>query len=139
MDQTQIAEKLQIIQDGINTEGDLINQIITALEGKGGNNGDISIETCTGLLTMGDQFDSPGGQEEYTCYYLNNNLETVSFTGIPEEENTFHPVKNSLFVIIGWHNMDGNCGASGSCNVLHSRYGIAICTATGDFSMEYMS
>lgn len=32
-----IAEKLQIIQDGINTEGDLINQIAAALEGKSGN------------------------------------------------------------------------------------------------------
>lgn len=138
MSQTQIAEKLQIIQDGINTEGDLINQIITALEGKSGNNGDISVETCTGLLTVRRVGSSPIPATEYTCYYLNNNLETVSFTGTTEEENTFHPVKNSIFVIIGWHNMDGNCGASGSCNVLHARYGIAICTATGDFSMEYM-
>lgn len=45
MDQTQIAEKLQIIQDGINAEGDLINQIITTLEGKSGS-GSNNLKMC---------------------------------------------------------------------------------------------
>lgn len=45
MSQTQIAEKLQIIQDGINTEGELIGQIAAALKGKGKEEN--SIETCS--------------------------------------------------------------------------------------------
>lgn len=40
-----IAEKLQIIQDGINTESDLISQIAAALEGK--SKEENPIETCS--------------------------------------------------------------------------------------------
>lgn len=52
MDQTQIAEKLQIIQDGINTEGDLINQIITALEGKSGSGNNLTWKQISSLPTV---------------------------------------------------------------------------------------
>lgn len=45
MDQAQIAEKLQVIQDGINIEGELITQIAAALEGK--SKEENSIETCS--------------------------------------------------------------------------------------------
>ena len=45
MDQVQIAEKLQVIQDGINTEGELIIQIAAALEGK--SKEENPIETCS--------------------------------------------------------------------------------------------
>lgn len=37
MDQAKIAEKLQVIHDGIETEGELINQIAAALESKNNN------------------------------------------------------------------------------------------------------
>lgn len=50
MDQTQIAEKLQIIQDGINTEGDLINQIIAAFEGKKNNNNKNNKYNCSIII-----------------------------------------------------------------------------------------
>lgn len=58
MDQTQIAEKLQIIQDGINTEGDLINQIITALGGKSiARSADNNLPfSLTGECIYGDKF-----------------------------------------------------------------------------------
>lgn len=52
MDQTQIAEKLQIIQDGINTESDLINQIITALEGKSGSGNNLTWKQISSLPTV---------------------------------------------------------------------------------------
>ncbi len=52
MDQTKIAEKLQIIQDGINTEGDLINQIITALEGKSGSGNNLTWKQIASLPTV---------------------------------------------------------------------------------------
>lgn len=62
MDQTQIAEKLQIIQDGINTEGNLINQIFAALEGKssGGNANNNLPFTLTGDCVYGDKFIATG-------------------------------------------------------------------------------
>lgn len=62
MDQTQIAEKLQIIQDGINTEGDLINQIITALGGKSiARSADNNLPfSLTGECVYGDKFIATG-------------------------------------------------------------------------------
>ena len=62
MDQTQIAEKLQIIQDGINTEGDLINQIITALGGKSiARSADNNLPfSLTGECIYGDKFIATG-------------------------------------------------------------------------------
>ena len=42
-----IAEKLQIIQSGVNTEGDLINQISMALENKAGNNNELKLQEKT--------------------------------------------------------------------------------------------
>lgn len=62
MDQTQIAEKLQVIQDGINTEGNLINQIITALGGKGiARSADNNLPfSPTGECVYGDKFIATG-------------------------------------------------------------------------------
>lgn len=62
MNQTQIAEKLQVIHNGINTEGNLINQIIAALEGKSmtrsaDNNLPFSL---TGECVYGNKFIATG-------------------------------------------------------------------------------
>lgn len=77
MDQAQIAEKLQVIQDGINTEGDLISQIITTLGGKSmarstDNNLPFSL---TGECVYGDKFIATGEPSEVgpgaDCYDYN--------------------------------------------------------------------
>lgn len=57
-----IAEKLQIIQNGINTEGDLISQIAAALEGKSGSgntNNNLPF-SLTGDCVYGDEFIATG-------------------------------------------------------------------------------
>lgn len=135
-----MIENIDAANAEITAQTELINQITTALKGKGGVTNNSTIETCTGLLTLADyDIESPSPIDAYTCYYMNNNLELVSFSGLPTDNKTFQPVKNSIFVITNWHNMDGNCGASESCTVLLGEFSIAICTANDDFSMEYMN
>lgn len=59
-----IAEKLQIIYNGVNTEGDLINQITMALENKAGNNNELKLQEktvtssfFTQTITADDSYD----------------------------------------------------------------------------------
>lgn len=102
MSQTQIAEKLQIIQDGINTEGELIGQIITALEGKGGNNNvSSSLSSSTLTITIDNNIS------ELIISYIDNKLEkqTLYFTDL-ERGDTFeiqNILTNSLFWLQGSH------------------------------------
>lgn len=92
-----IAEKLQIIQDGINTEGDLISQIAIALEGKSGNveNGQENLETCTVTL---------GGSYPNTLIYttVKDNKAVCYSVYLPFAINTMLPtvtvLKNSFIV-----------------------------------------
>ena len=102
MDQTQIAEKLQIIQDGINTEGNLINQIAAALEDKSSNNNVSSSLSSSTLTITIDNYIS-----ELIISYIDNKLEkqTLYFTDL-ERGDTFE-IQNILTNSLFW--LQGSC------------------------------
>lgn len=102
MDQTQITEKLQIIQDGINTEGDLISQIAAALEDKSSNN-NVSSSLSSSILTI----TINNNIFELIISYIDNKLEkqTLYFTDL-ERGDTFE-IQNILTNSLFW--LQGSC------------------------------
>ena len=102
MDQVQIAEKLQVIQDGINTEGNLINQIAAALEDKSSNNNvSSSLSSSTLTITIDNNIF------ELIISYIDNKLEkqTLYFTDL-ERGDTFE-IQNILTNSLFW--LQGSC------------------------------
>lgn len=101
MDQTQIAEKLQIIQDGINTEGDLINQIAAALEDKAtGGGADSNIEICSlTLKKYGKGVMAPDFLPTGTIYYTSSNFIPTTEKFDCTNDCIFLLPKNTLFLL----------------------------------------